>query len=447
MVRGQPLPAFTACGWLELPVQEGWPSLVVRHFATHEAYDRFDGELLTPHSARSYPAASPYLQFDVQPRGTPVLTYRSCRCAEADGSVWSIQRVGPITSRGGFDWHQMNGRDAFSLGSELEAHGSIYMLEHFMGTVSTNGTGIGYPPLHPHHIHLAPAESRLRYEYVGAAPANPLDFHRLLLVLDVHGDFMDCATPAACFTSMEPAGFARLVDVPLDLDLEVNDARAADSPALTWYLQLALRWAAEPVALATGLRPISQLTTLALSGDDHNPLRQSDLEGYLWMPTHEPLLHWYTLSMPMEGGELLDVRPHPMPRTPDWECDLVYARWRARRERGTAASVERQAMVHRCHRTRVTRAHSSGGSGSHGPVPERALVATYFCLRAPLRRGLFRLRVAGAAALPRHSDPARAALCQREWERPRDGRVAWVSLQLRSQSRASAPSRDHLCPH
>ena len=128
-------------------------------------------------------------------------------------------------------------------------------------------------------------------------------------MFDTHGDFMHCAGEPphnTCNATLEPVGFARMVDTSLAVDLEINDARAANSAPLTWHLQLAMRWV--PHARASLLRPLSQLAAVAFG--PYDPAGQATYERYSFFRAHEKVVHWYEFFHPFEGGEVVYVKPH-----------------------------------------------------------------------------------------------------------------------------------------
>ena len=287
------LPSFAECDWQRSLLVEGWPSLGVHHFESDGAYDAWQGRTLTPHYRHSLAPKYKNLKDDADPG----LMYWLCRLPQPDGSTWHVQRAGPFRSRGGYDWWQMHARDAFSLSEPLQTQGTLYILEHFMGAVHVNGTGIGYPPLHPHHMHITPQQEFLRYD-------NPNRYSGVMFT-EQHGDWVRCGPQQGdCRTQRESEGYGRFVDISLDMDMEMNDARAKNSPSFSWYLQLAARCVPGTAAVT----PVSMVSTLVPGFLDRQ--KQSSLENYMHLPTHTQIVAWYSSAMAFQGGRLLEGKPH-----------------------------------------------------------------------------------------------------------------------------------------
>ena len=64
-----------------------------------------------------------------------------------DGGAWHMQRVGPLISRGGYDWHAISWTDVGHISQEITAHGGVVgIAAHFTGPVdSTGSAAIDYP--------------------------------------------------------------------------------------------------------------------------------------------------------------------------------------------------------------------------------------------------------------------------------------------------------------
>ena len=149
--------AFEGCAWgsrQRRSVEFGWPSFSAYHYANKSDYNQFIGDNLTPHNAKSYASKTSWAR--LRQSTQPPLETSFCELPQSDGSTWHIQRVGPFVSTGGYDWWQMQAEDAFALRRAIAAHGSVGCLEYYMGPISGDGNGMGYPPLHPHHIHVTP---------------------------------------------------------------------------------------------------------------------------------------------------------------------------------------------------------------------------------------------------------------------------------------------------
>ena len=72
---------------------------------------------------------------------------------------WHTMRIGPFNSRGGNDWWNFYIRDAHGFGAQLNSRAAgeeLSITAHFSGGVTASNELMGFPPLHYHHIHMAP---------------------------------------------------------------------------------------------------------------------------------------------------------------------------------------------------------------------------------------------------------------------------------------------------
>lgn len=91
------------------------------------------------------------------PRRREGVTAARCSKAVGDGSSWSVTRIGPLVSVGGYDWWQFSWGDVFDFGAVVEARGAVRLLETFSGGVDGgSGAALGFPPIHIHHVHVTP---------------------------------------------------------------------------------------------------------------------------------------------------------------------------------------------------------------------------------------------------------------------------------------------------
>ena len=94
-----------------------------------------------------------------------------------------MQRVGPFSSRGGYDWWQLEWHDAGLLSSALREHrDGLLVTAHSIVPVDDAGARLGHPPLHVHHVHAMEGDgegARVR----AATPFSPR------LFAEQHGDY------------------------------------------------------------------------------------------------------------------------------------------------------------------------------------------------------------------------------------------------------------------
>jgi len=75
-------------------------------------------------------------------------------------------------------------------------------------------------------------------------------------VMEQHGEWDLCdirAGETGCFAESLPAGYANLIDFPLDFEGELNDGRRTHAPNLTWWLEIGVGWTSE----VAGKKPLS----------------------------------------------------------------------------------------------------------------------------------------------------------------------------------------------
>lgn len=296
----KPLPSFHDCRWEWAPINHGWPSFKANYYANTEEYDAFNGVSFTGGKMAEKPLL-PLIDYEKQFGAE--LSYGFCQRRIRDGSVWNVQRVGPFYSFGNFSWFQFTGLDVGEFTQLLLLHGEVAIIETFAGAVNRLGSGIAFPPIHIHHIHLSPQRECLSKS--SCKLLNPA----YVWFREQHGDFI-----LANETELLPPCLAKYLNYPLELDrkfpAEVNDARAPNSPRLEFYMQLAFRWSS-----SRHYKPVSQLTFGALGERDDT--RQLGHEAYWWVPTDQRIISIFESRFPHAAvlkqaytGHVLFVRPH-----------------------------------------------------------------------------------------------------------------------------------------
>mmetsp|Transcript_2568 Transcript_2568/g.8614 ORF Transcript_2568/g.8614 Transcript_2568/m.8614 type:complete len:624 (-) Transcript_2568:144-2015(-) len=350
------------CRFRYEPLRSAFPSLTVSHYTDTDTYDRFDGVDLTPHNHRKYQPGSGWARglqphtSDREPQGA------LCEAVADGGATWAILRVGPFNSMGGYDWWQLAAHDALNLSRRLEGGRTLALHSHYVvGVRAEDGGVLGYPPLHMHHLHLVPSKPWLRYQWpmTGASWQQWLARAREIqgfssyvpnYVMESHGEWDPCHIRQGgrdrgggggggggrggdgaprCYAETLPRGYYHpLREFALDMEGEVNDARAAGSPPLAWYLEVGVGFEEAPVPAATvetvpteeaaeaagavarsaPPRPLSY----AVLVEDHLslvPSHQSTYENYYWVPTEGTHVHWYEGEMPT-SGQLVRMKHH-----------------------------------------------------------------------------------------------------------------------------------------
>lgn len=218
--------------------------------------------------------------------------------AKSTNGTWHTQRIGPLKSTGGYDWHQFSWVDPGFVTSAFPAGGgAASFLGHFTGPVDADGkSGISNPPLHQHHVHVVP---------------NPNDVYLNLYqhwtarrMLVIHGDWsFDTLGEGPLFTSENAMGqmygsYQKLLNQKPSLNGEINDMRPRGSPEMTFYYQISLL-IASPKTLQTAtvlsmFKTHNGRSLLTMGG--HNAATFT-FASYIDRDSHE----WYSNVWPFQG--------------------------------------------------------------------------------------------------------------------------------------------------
>jgi hypothetical protein len=229
-----------------------------------------------------------------------------------------VQRVGPFVSTGGFDWWQIAYPDGGMLSEALAKHPEgVDVIRKIIIPVLRNGTRLGYPPLHTHHIHTLTqmgVRPRLNMRPMCLARSgtgiSALDnmvretkCYNLSMFFEQHGDYLcqpeddglDCLTEG-------DKNHRRLVQA-IDVEGEINDVRPFNSEPMEWFHMVAMRW-----------RPIDPeedvVNQYILMGPGHI-FPPSQLTKSFTAPsaTHTETFMSYTTKM-VVYGEMVRIKPH-----------------------------------------------------------------------------------------------------------------------------------------
>jgi hypothetical protein len=207
-------------------------------------------------------------------KGYDTTTYKSKimggRCnipppSSSAGVRWTLERIGPFKSVGGYDWWQFAWNDPFQTNQILKKYpDGYYILNHFSGAVDRDGNILDFPPIHVHHVHCSPGSTNpMRSDMTKCAyTMNSIDCPQVQrTVFEQHGDYQCIKEDGGsnCLLEDMPEGYAKLVTAPLTINGELNDCRAAGEPEIEWYYQTAIRWIpkVDSIELNMKLRPLS----------------------------------------------------------------------------------------------------------------------------------------------------------------------------------------------
>lgn len=157
-----------------------------------------------------------------------------------------LHRIGPYTTQGGKDWTSVStvtnpelsgkGFCGITLGPMASFVGESWewpartdkrvldVREYFLGAYDGVSSLIGYPPIHQHHFHV---------EHTDAPNGDMI----------THGDDQCVRSEGGinCDIRRMPAGYAIPMQLPLAVNLDQQDVRAAGSANFTWYTLIAIR--------------------------------------------------------------------------------------------------------------------------------------------------------------------------------------------------------------
>lgn len=281
------------CTFVSENLQEAWPSLSIQTYS-NAGYEHFEGFYLTPHNHKN---VRNYTKWAALPDQPGRFEHSFCQSQEADRFTWNVQRVGPFSSQGGYDWWKFAGHDVAKLAKVLSAHKTIFIVETMLGASDAQGRMLSYPPMHNHHIHLNREQPYLRFD-------NP-DAYYIDYVLERHGEWAyDAST-----SEKERDGYGRAIDFPLVLDAEINDARPANSSSFTWYMAFAIKWT------YTDLTAVSYVRFLVPNhyrdGKPFEPWSDQGVrEAFFFVPTEGKYVTWHSGQYTGHGGRLMYLKAH-----------------------------------------------------------------------------------------------------------------------------------------
>lgn len=313
------------------------PNATVIHSKSTAAYDDFVSSDWVPENRHLYGSTSSWgnpkkFTFDaVEPYSMRAATCTAPTPDPRTGeqSQWTVTRIGPMRTHGGYDWVQIGWDDVWGMRAILDQHpDGVFVMEQYMSPVFANGTRIEYPPIHIHHMHMGPSPYvRQRFDPIECLLKNTNCFDPSR-TFETHGDYtcpndqggMDCRVESM------PEGYAQLVTVPLGIEGELNDVRAPGSPELEWYWEVGARWMPKNAKTAAeadstkGYRPLSLHNYGGPGNYDMNV--QKSLLFTFNIPTKYDSVFWYTGRMPI-GGDLRRMKIHSHNNM--FEQSLVFA--------------------------------------------------------------------------------------------------------------------------
>jgi hypothetical protein len=216
---------------------------------------------------KTYTDRAPHESAPFMPR---IYKYDSCHVAPSspandDGDVhWSFAKLGPLTSRGGYDWQQRIA-DVFDIQDHLHSdEKDVYVTAGAIYAVDEDNAAISYPPIHLHHAHVFPYGTDECFERIIKRDGHEwTDGHAVLI--QAHGDSAcpESAAGNACLLKSLPRGYGYRISnyTSMFADFQTNDVRHEGSEDISYYMMVAASWTQRPLIPATFLQFQSPVMT------------------------------------------------------------------------------------------------------------------------------------------------------------------------------------------
>uniref|UniRef100_A0A7S4NN70 Uncharacterized protein n=1 Tax=Prymnesium polylepis TaxID=72548 RepID=A0A7S4NN70_9EUKA len=240
-----------------------------------------------------------------------------CDVATASGERWYTQRIGPLRSEGGYDYFNFFINDVAGLSARLDARApgeELGISAHVMGAVTADGVLLSVPPVHYHHVHLAPSftfdpRKALPLPYGGLECAlHNRHCASLEAMIFQHGD---------CTCTRENGGtecyghdyhdYRRQFYAPLSIYAQINDIRPKHSPTMEWFYQLAIRVGTDVAgggAIPLSMQNVNNPYTYNVPADT--------FISTMVMPSNVDSFHYFACRWPLFDGTLVhsDLHSH-----------------------------------------------------------------------------------------------------------------------------------------
>lgn len=173
------------------PMSEVLDNAMANWYKDNTDFDNFVGVDLVPENHHMFKAMSPWgskLDTTVVPKG--VTKASTCENTLPDGSTWTVTRIGPFHTSGGYDWLQFGWDNLWDLKDKLKKYpDGIYVTDQFSGPVTADGARIGNPPIHVHHIHIGPSPGVRQRSELYECLVNSMGCYDPTRVFEHHGDY------------------------------------------------------------------------------------------------------------------------------------------------------------------------------------------------------------------------------------------------------------------
>ena len=292
------------------PASDTLSEVMATHYPNTAKFSEFKGKDLIPENHDYFPAWPNKWGPKLTTRGSIKKAMKGGTCEKSstknDGSQWTVTRLGPFKTTGGYDWTQVGWEDLWSIESKLKIHKEgIFVLEQLSVPVLADGTRLGNPPIHVHHIHVGPRPGTRQHTNIfscmGGKPSACYDATRMF---EHRGDYQPTEGKGGLngLSETVPDGYGKLVTIPIGLEGDINDVRAPNSDVLEWYYEFGIRWIPNNEETRKTIKPM-HFHNFAGPGD----FKVNDQKPYIFTyqaPTDHDSLFWYSGRMPYDGKML-----------------------------------------------------------------------------------------------------------------------------------------------
>lgn len=173
------------------PMSKTLDNAMANWYKNNADFDKFEGVDLVPENHHLFKELSPWGK-KLDTKKTPKESFKAATCENTleDGSTWTVTRIGPFRTTGGYDWVQIGWDNLWDLRDKFKKYpDGIYVTDQFSGPVTKDGDRIGNPPIHVHHIHIGPAPGVRQRSEQYECLVNQMGCYDPTRVLEHHGDY------------------------------------------------------------------------------------------------------------------------------------------------------------------------------------------------------------------------------------------------------------------
>jgi len=148
-----------------IPLYKSGKYATVIHYPSTSDFNVFKGIDLVPENRAYYAKGSEYAKLlnfrtKVEEKIDDLMMHKCTIEHDDRKGGWIVQRIGPFTSRGGYDWWQFGWSNVGQFHELLKSFpDGIDIVNSIITPVHENGTRLGLPPIHVHHIHVVAQNS------------------------------------------------------------------------------------------------------------------------------------------------------------------------------------------------------------------------------------------------------------------------------------------------